>query len=92
MVEPRADLSMRRQCELLGVGRSSLYYEAVPTDPDELAIMRRIDELHLNVSLRQACMNLPAPITMLVAHREAGHGRGGSDRGGGAGIPMLASE
>jgi putative transposase len=47
MVEHDPSLSMRRQCELLGVSRSSLYYEAVPTDPDELALMRRIDELHM---------------------------------------------
>ena len=38
---------MRRQCELLGVSRSSVYY--VPDEPDaeELALMRRMDELHL---------------------------------------------
>lgn len=38
---------MRRQCELLRVSRSGLYYEAEPTSADELALMRRIDELHL---------------------------------------------
>ena len=38
---------MRRQCELLGLSRSGLYYEPVPTSPEELALMRRIDELHL---------------------------------------------
>lgn len=47
MVEQDPSLSMRRQCELLAVSRSSLYYQAVPTDPDELALMRRIDELHI---------------------------------------------
>jgi len=47
MVQTEPLLSMRRQCELLGVNRSSLYYDAVPTDPEELALMRRIDELHL---------------------------------------------
>lgn len=41
------DLSVRRQCELLKVSRSGLYYEPEPTSPDELALMRRIDELHL---------------------------------------------
>lgn len=41
------DLSVRRQCELLKVARSGLYYEPEPTSPDELALMRRIDELHL---------------------------------------------
>ncbi len=39
--------SMRRQCELLGVNRSSLYYEPVTPDAEELALMRRMDELHL---------------------------------------------
>jgi putative transposase len=38
---------MRRQCELLGISRSSLYYESVGPDPEDLALMRRIDELHL---------------------------------------------
>lgn len=40
-------LSVRRQCELLGLSRSGLYYEPEPTSPDELALMRRIDEIHL---------------------------------------------
>ena len=39
--------SMRRQCELLGVNRSSLYYEPVQPDAEQLELMRRIDELHL---------------------------------------------
>jgi putative transposase len=38
---------MRRQCEILGINRSSLYYESVGPDPEELELMRRIDELHL---------------------------------------------
>jgi len=38
---------MRRQCELLSVGRSSLYYQPVGQDPEELALMRRMDEIHL---------------------------------------------
>ena len=38
---------MRRQCELLGVNRSSLYYEPVEPDAEELALMRRMDELYL---------------------------------------------
>lgn len=46
-VQPNQSLSMRRQCEILAVNRSSLYYESVDPDPDELALMRRIDELHL---------------------------------------------
>ena len=37
---------MRRQCALLAVTRSSVYEPVVP-DAEELALMRRIDELHL---------------------------------------------
>jgi putative transposase len=37
-------LSVRRQCELLGLSRSSLYYEAAPEGAANLALMRLIDE------------------------------------------------
>ena len=47
LVEANARPSMRRQCELLGVNRSSLYYERDEPDAEELALMRRLDELHL---------------------------------------------
>jgi putative transposase len=47
MVESETDPSMRRQCELLGVNRSSLYYEPVKPDAEELALMRRVDEVHV---------------------------------------------
>jgi putative transposase len=47
MVDRAAPLSIRRQCELLQVSRSGVYYEPEPTSDDELALMRRIDELHL---------------------------------------------
>jgi len=36
-----------RQCELLDLCRSSLYYRPRPVSPADLALMRRIDELHL---------------------------------------------
>jgi putative transposase len=35
------------QCRLLKVARSTLYYQPVPAGADDLAVMRRIDELHL---------------------------------------------
>jgi putative transposase len=48
MVErEQPELSVRRQCELLRVSRSGLYYEPEPTSPEQLALMRRVDELHL---------------------------------------------
>jgi len=47
-VEPdHSRLSLRRQCELLALNRSSWYYEAVGESPENLALMRRIDEQYL---------------------------------------------
>ena len=40
----RPDLSVRRQCELLGLSRSSLYYEPAGETVENLRLMRLIDE------------------------------------------------
>ena len=47
LIEPEGTVSIRRQCELLGVNRSSLYYKPVLQPDEELRLMRRIDEMHL---------------------------------------------
>jgi putative transposase len=48
LIEPKhAWLSVRRQCELLGINRSSWYYEAALETKANLALMRRIDEQYL---------------------------------------------
>ncbi len=40
-------LSLSRQCEILAISRSSLYYTLKGESPANLALMRRIDELFL---------------------------------------------
>ena len=40
------DLPIAAQCRLLNVARSTLYYQPAPMDPDDLALMRRMDELY----------------------------------------------
>ena len=46
-VEPEhAELSIRRQCELLGLARSSWYFEPVPVSAADLALMDRLDRWH----------------------------------------------
>jgi putative transposase len=40
-------LSLRRQCQLLSVPRSTLYYQPADVSADELAMMRLIDEQYL---------------------------------------------
>jgi len=39
-----ADISLRRQCELLGVNRSGLYYEPLGESEENLTLMRLLDE------------------------------------------------
>jgi putative transposase len=41
------NLSVRHQCELLAVGRAGFYYEPCPETAENLALMRRLDQLHL---------------------------------------------
>ena len=47
IVRDRPDLSLSRQCRLLSIARSSVYYAAKGESPANLALMRRIDELFL---------------------------------------------
>ena len=50
MVErPGKDLSVRRQCTLLNLARSGVYRPKPVPAADDLALMRRIDELHLEL-------------------------------------------
>ncbi|GHB12581.1 IS3 family transposase [Modicisalibacter luteus] len=47
-VEPQApDLSLRRQCRLLGISRSPVYYQRKELRAYDLELMRLIDEEHL---------------------------------------------
>jgi putative transposase len=48
MIDRGHDLSLGRQAGPLGLSRSTLYYEPRPVPAAELAIMRRIDALHLD--------------------------------------------
>jgi len=48
MIDRDHGLPLRRQTAVLQLSRSTLYYEPRPVPAAELAIMRRIDELHLD--------------------------------------------
>ena len=47
MVERTDPLSIKRQCELLDLPRSTFYHVAEPVSDDDLAIMALIDRCHL---------------------------------------------
>jgi len=47
LVGPDAKVSVRHQCELLDACRSTYYYLACPETEENLALMRQLDEMHL---------------------------------------------
>ena len=48
MIDPEHDLPIKQQAEVLEISRSTVYYEPRPISEEDLWLMRRIDELHLN--------------------------------------------
>jgi putative transposase len=48
MIDPEHDLPIKQQAVALGISRSSVYYQPRPVSAEDLWLMRRIDELHLD--------------------------------------------
>ncbi len=52
LIEPdHRCLSVRRQCQLVGLSRASLYYEAADESPENLKLMRLLDEQYVRTPL-----------------------------------------
>jgi len=47
MIDREHDLSISKQATALNISRGSVYYLPRPVSAADLALMRRIDELHL---------------------------------------------
>jgi putative transposase len=47
LIEPIEEPSIRHQCELLDISRGAYYYQPCPETEENLALMRLLDELHL---------------------------------------------
>jgi putative transposase len=56
MIDRDHELPLKRQAEVLKLSRSTVYYRPRPVPAAELAIMRRIDELHLDYPFAGARM------------------------------------
>lgn len=56
MIDRTHELPLTRQCQVLRLARSTAYYRPVPTSAEDLALMRRIDELHLELPFAGARM------------------------------------
>jgi putative transposase len=48
MIDRNHELSVSRQAKMLGISRGSVYYLPQPVSVVDLALMRRIDDLHLD--------------------------------------------
>lgn len=49
MIDSGAQLTVTRQCALLGLNRIGVYYTPRSASESDLKLMRRIDELHLEI-------------------------------------------
>ena len=49
MIAPNAGLSVSRQCALLGIARSSFYYQSRPASADELDLLNRLDRIFTSI-------------------------------------------
>jgi putative transposase len=56
MIDRNHDLPVKRQAELVGISRGSVYYRPTPVSAADLALMRVIDELHLEYPFAGARM------------------------------------
>ena len=56
MINRTHALSVVRQCQILGVSRSTAYYQPTPVSAADLVLMRRIDALHLEYPFAGARM------------------------------------
>ena len=48
MIDRKSEVSVKKQCSLLKLARSTAYYKAAETGEADLELMRLLDELHLN--------------------------------------------
>jgi putative transposase len=49
MIDPQHDLSLSKQAKVLNISRGSIYYLPRAVCAADLAVMRRIDVLHLDL-------------------------------------------
>ena len=48
MIDPKHSLTITRQAQLLNISRGSVYYVPQPISAEDLALMKRIDKIHLD--------------------------------------------
>lgn len=69
------DVSLKDQCELLGISRSSAYYEPVPVSAEDIDLMNRIDKIHTDFPFygaRKIAPVLTREVGFTVGRKRAG--------------------
>jgi len=66
------DLSVRLQCELLGVNRTGLYYEPVGESEENLLLMRLLDEQYTRAPFYGRCLYSLKTFTSVVISQNSG--------------------
>ena len=59
--EKNPELSVRKQCKLLGVSRSSVYYEKAPESEEDRAVMQAMDKIYM----KDPCIGTRKLVTVL---------------------------
>jgi len=78
MIDRNHKLALTKQAALLGISRGSVYYEPVPVSAADLALMRQLDELHIEFPfagtrmLRGLLAGLRSARNRVVIHRNLG--------------------
>ena len=70
MIDRGHELPIAKQAQALGISRGSVYYLPRPVPAGDLAVMRRMDELHLEFPKR-LCLLCDRQIVLPVDHRFA---------------------
>ena len=58
MIDRTHALPITRQAQIVGSSRGSVYYKNGPVSDADLRLMRRIDELHLELPFAGACCSI----------------------------------
>ena len=72
MIDRSHDLPVARQARALNLARSTVYYKPRPVSAEDLALMRRLDELHLDYPFAGTRM-LRSRVPQ-IAGQSCGHG------------------
>ena len=81
MIDRTHELSLTKQAEILKISRGIIYYEPVPTSAEDLALMRRMDELHLDFPFAGSRMLRDLLAAPIIDLRQGDFGKAGSDFG-----------